>query len=288
MAEGKYEYKGPDFNPRPARFKPPANAADVHAHLYGPKATYPYPRPLPRDEPPDATLEDYQKMHRVLGVDRGVITQTSRYGTDNAALLDALDRDKKLCGIVAIHTHDITEKIVADLEPRGVRGIRIHKAELDELPEVSDRIHEAGWRIEIVPPATEDIVRLRPVFEKLRCGILVDQMGMPNGNKGVDDPRFQAILSMVRDGLIWIKLSHPYHVTSEGPPYADVLPLAQALVEANADRCLWGTDWPHPQRKWPMPNDGELLDLLADWVPDEATRNKILVDNPQKLNHFRA
>src|SRR4051812_15081578 len=127
MAE--LEYKGPDRNTKPARFKPPANACDCHAHIYGPKAKFPYPRPLPRDEPPDAGFEDYMKMHEVLGIDRGVLTQPSRYQTDNAALLDALDRAPVLCGIVAMHAEDITDKVIADLEPRGVRGIRIHKEE---------------------------------------------------------------------------------------------------------------------------------------------------------------
>jgi predicted TIM-barrel fold metal-dependent hydrolase len=285
--QAQLEYTGPDRNPRPAHFKPPKNSCDVHAHLYGPKAQFPYPKPLPRDEPPDAGYDEYMKMHEVLGIDRGVLTQSSRYGTDNSALLDALKRAKgALRGIVAAHVEDITDKFIAEHEPLGVRGIRIHKDEYRDIEEVSRRIAGAQWRVELVPTSIEEMVALRPVFERMKCGILIDQMGLPDASKGVEHPAFQGILSLVRDGLIWIKLSHPYHVTRQGPPYADVLPFAQALVDANKDRCLWGTDWPHPQRKWPTPNDGMLLDLLADWVPDEKIRNQILVDNPAKLNRF--
>ena len=110
-------------------------------------------------------------------------------------------------------------------------------------------------------------------------------MGTPDPTQSLQQHSFQQIVAMVREGVLWIKLSHAYLVSKAGPPYADVLPFAQALVAANPARCLWGTDWPH-NTKWETPNDGFLLDLLADWVPDEETRNRILVDNPNVLNRF--
>src|ERR1700722_17327870 len=116
---GEYTYVGPDPNPRPARFRPPKNSCDCHAHIFGPKARFPYPRPLPMDEPPDAGFEAYMRMHEVLGIDRGVLTNSGRYGHDNSALLDALDRGNgSLRGVVSLPTREITDKVVAELEPR--------------------------------------------------------------------------------------------------------------------------------------------------------------------------
>jgi predicted TIM-barrel fold metal-dependent hydrolase len=231
------------------------------------------------------------RMHEVLGIERGVLTQSSQYKEDNRAVLDALARGAPhLRAIVFFHAEHINDKLLADLDPKGAVGIRIHHEEFGELEAISERIADAGWRVEIVPPSIEVLVELRPTFERMRCGIMVDQMGLPDASKGVEHPTFQAVLSMVRDGLIWVKLSHPYHGSRQGPPYDDILPFAQALVDANAAQCVWGTNWPHGQKRWrkdwERPQDGKLLDLLVKWVPDEATRNRILVDNPAKLNRF--
>jgi predicted TIM-barrel fold metal-dependent hydrolase len=231
-------------------------------------------------------------MHQALGIERGVLTQATPYGTDNRAMLDALQRGAPhLRGIVALLPEDLTEREVARLDGLGVRGVRLHHAggsgpNLDHLEAVAERTAGAGWRIEIAASDIDAYIGVRPRIEKLKCPVTFDQMGKPSPSLGLGDPKFRELLAMFRAGLMWVKLSHVYRVTETGPPYGDVAPIAQALVEANPSRCIWGMDWPHPSNPWPIPNDGMLLDLLADWIPDEKIRNRVLVDNPAELNRF--
>lgn len=149
-----------------------------------------------------------------------------------------------------------------------------------------DRIAPFGWHVEFLIHA-HTFTGLRALVDKLPVDISVGHMGYMPAGRGPDDPGFTEFLSVLREGRMWVKLTGSYRITGmQRAPYTDVLPIARAVVAANPDRVVWGTDWPHPHVKIPMPDDGDLLDMLNDWVPDEATRRRILVDNPGQLYGF--
>jgi predicted TIM-barrel fold metal-dependent hydrolase len=243
--------------------------------------------------PAEASLEEYLRVQQALGFERAVYTQASHYGLDHACLLDVLARTRGTSkGIVVLEPHALTDSEVARLDALGVCGVRISDIvkigpKLGDIEAVAAAVGGTGWHLEIVPPdAIEPIVALRARIEKLPVPVLFDQMGCPDVGRGVDDPSFQALLAMLRDGLVWVKLSHPDRLAAY--PYTELLPFVRALVAANPRRCVFGTAWPHSsaQARGFVPGDGFLLDLFAEWVPDEPTRRTILVDNPAELCGF--
>jgi len=271
----------------PAKFRPPPKSAECHAHVFGPFSKWPTSR-----HTSEQPYENYVRMHEILGIERGVLTQPSHYGVDNTCMLDAMARSNgQVKGIIACELDTLTDKEIARLDALGVRGIRISRKapvglKLDDVEAAAARLKGSGWHFEIPPPAGVNLADLRGRIEKLPIPVLFEMLGSPDVTKGVEQPSFQALLGMMRDNLVWVKLSHPYQLAPY--PYKETIPYAQALVAANPRRCVFGTDWPHPgaQEHGPMPDDGYLLDLLAEWVPDEATRNRILVDNPTELHRF--
>jgi 2-pyrone-4,6-dicarboxylate lactonase len=283
----------PDPQPRKPRFAVPAQACDSHAHVFGPVERY---RLSPKRgyDPAPAGPADYRRLLDGLGLGRGVVTQPSVYGTDNAALLDALAADpQRLRGVAAVAA-DVSDAELERLDAAGVRGIRINLVDPGGNPfdsfagieRIAARIHPLGWHIEFLVHVHEfeDLPRR---FGGLGVDVVVAHLGYTRTSLGIDHPGYRSFLSFLAEGRCWMKLSGPYRVSSEErPPYADTAPFARKLVETRPDRMLWGSDWPHVWLKVPMPNDGDLLNLLADWVPDEATREKILVDNPTRLYRF--
>lgn len=271
----------------PAKFRPPPKAAECHAHVFGPFSKWPTGRPT--SEQP---YEAYVRMHEILGIERGVLTQPSHYGVDNSCMLDAMARSNgNVKGIIATELETLTDKEILRLDALGVRGIRIGRRapvglKLDDLEAAAERLKGSGWHFEIPPPAGFNLADLRKRIEKLPIPVLFEMLGSPDVKKGLEQPSFQALLGMMRDNLVWVKLSHPYQLAPY--PYKETIPFAQALVDANPRRCVFGTDWPHPgpQHEPPVPDDGYLLDLLAEWVPDRATRDRILVDNPAEIHRF--
>ena len=279
---------GPDPATRTPRLRRPPGTCDSHAHIFGPFDLYPV-----RNQsylPASAPLADYLRMHQVIGCSRGVLVQPSPYGTDNSALKAALKSGSFPLRGIALIDAATTETELDELHWLGVQGCRIHlspanaKALLPTLPGVAARIKRLGWHLQLLPSAAElpDLERLLP---SLSVPIVIDHFGMVPASGGTGSPGFQALLRLARSERCWVKLSAPYRISSQGPGFADVAPLAQALVAAAPDRCLWGTDWPHPNATF-MPNDGDLVDLLAAWIPDEALRRKVLVDNPALLYGF--
>lgn len=273
----------------PAKYRPPANAVECHAHVFGPFSKWPITGPRPTSEQP---YEAYLRMHEILGFDRGVLTQPSHYGTDNSCMFDAMTRSNgQVKGIVAIELDALNDKEIARLDKLGVRGIRIGRREpvglqLDQMEAAAERLKGSGWHFEIPPPDGMNLADMRTRVEKLPIPVLWEMIGSPDTSKGLNQPSFQALLGMLRDGVAWTKLSHPHQLAEY--PFGPVLPYAQAAVAANPKRCIFGLDWPHPgpQRHPPVPDDGFLLDLFAEWVPDEATRKLVLVDNPAELHRF--
>jgi len=284
----------PDFNPRKPRFRFPARACDCHAHVLGPAARYPY-SPARIYTPPDCVLRDYRHMLDTLGVDRAVLVQPSAYGFDNTAMLDAMKSDPQRLRGVAVVPEDVPEAELKRLHEAGVRGVRVNIVDvkdrkpgtlpLDSLTKLARRVKPFGWHMELLLHVDEF-----PDFDRLVGDFPVDvvlgHLGYMRTDKGLDAPGFQALLRLVKSGRCWVKLTGPMRISTTALPHADVTPFAHALTRANPDRIVWGTDWPHVIIKGPMPNDGDLADLIPEWVPDAALQERVLVKNPARLYGF--
>jgi len=285
-----------DRNTRKPRIVMPPGACDTHAHVCGPWQKY----TLATERlytPPDETWQMYRQMLNTLGVERAVLTQPSVYGTDNRAMLDAIAASEgKVLG-VAVVDPGISDSALRDLDKAGIRGIRINIVDrrenknvmvLEELLPIAKRIAPLGWHIEFLLQA-DAVPGLAEAAAALPVPIVLGHLGYVHADKGgASHPGFQSLLRLMDSGRCWVKLTAPYRISGQEVPYAEVTPMAHALVAAAPERLLWGTDWPHVMIKTGMPNDGDIADLLLDWVPDEAVRQRILVDNPQTLYGFPA
>ena len=278
----------PDPRPRAPRFKLPLGAWDTHGHIFGPESKYAY-SPRRGYTPPNALLDAYETLHRTLGVARGVLTQPSVYGVDNTAMLDAMARSGgRLMGVASVDK-EVSEAELTRLHEAGVRGLRINLADkggnpFDSFADVQamgERIVDMGWHMEFLIHVHE-FPELRKTFSALPVHSVFGHMGYVPAGEGLGP--LQEFMDLLKEGRTWVKLTGGYRITSlEHTPYTDVDPIARALIEAAPERIIWGTDWPHPACKIPMPNDGDLLDQLLDWAPDESVRERILVDNPLNL-----
>ena len=286
--------QGPDPDPTPAKFDVPEGAIDCHAHVFGPESKYPYSTARGYT-PPDAPLETYLALHKSLGnIKRAVLTQPSVYGTDNSCMLDAVEKmDGKFLAVVAVGA-DVTDKELEDLHARGARGARVNLVDkggnpfngMNAVRKFTERLKDLGWHLEVLIHVHE-FEDIRATMNSMAVDVSVGHLGYMKTDNGIDHPRFLEFLNLMRDGNCWTKVSGSYRITTSAlTPYVDVTPVAKALIEANEDRIIWGTDWPHPRFKGKMPNDGALMDQLADWAPDAAVRKKILVDNAEKLFEF--
>jgi 2-pyrone-4,6-dicarboxylate lactonase len=284
----------PDRNPRKPKVVLPRGAVDTHVHVF--EKRYP-PSPGRGYNPPDSTLADLKHLHTTLGVDRVVFTQPSVYGTDNAAILDGMaalnaETPNRARGVVAVAL-DVADTELARLDALGVRGVRLNTdnkggmpLEMRDIPELAARIAPFGWHVEFLFPG-KDILELMPVFAGLKVPMSIAHFAYQPATAGVRAPGFQALLELVRRGNTWVKISGANRVSeTDLPPYDDVKPMAQALIEAAPDRIMWGTDWPHPNKYEVNPNDGDLVDAFGDWVGDETSRRKIMVDTPAAFYRF--
>jgi predicted TIM-barrel fold metal-dependent hydrolase len=282
----------PDPNPRPSeRLRPPPLACDCHMHVFGPASEYPY-IDARRYTPPDASIEAYQQMLAALGIERSVMVQPSVYGFDNRASLEAMrvmNRRHVTMRGVAVVGPGVHENELEEMHTEGVRGIRFNLqtggTDLRALEMLAAKVSELNWHIQMFPSA-DVLAELADRLELLPTDVVIDHMGNLPAEAGMGHPGGQALLKLLANGRTWVKLSGPYRLTRNGPPYDDVTPIGRALVEAAPERCVWGTDWPHPHFDGPMPNDGQLLDTLAAFAPDPATQKLILADNPATLYQF--
>lgn len=285
---------GPDFKPRKPRLTMPSFACDTHAHVLGPAARYDY-SPARVYTPPDCLMTDYRHMLDTLGVSRAVLVQPSVYGTDNSAMLDAMKTDPQRLRGVAVVDPAIGDAELKALDQAGVRGVRVNIVDvkdrkpgtlpMDRLQALAARIAPLGWHMEFLMHADEfpDMDR---TFSDFPVPIVLGHLGYMKTALGLEAPGFQALLRLMKAGKAWVKLTGPYRISGAPLPHADTVPYAHALLEANADQVIWGSDWPHVMHKGATPNDGDLTDLLLDWVPDEAQRERVLVANPAKLYGF--
>ena len=276
----------------PTAFTPPPNACDAHCHVFGPARRFPF-APGRSYTPPDSGIDDFEVLQDTLGLTRAVFVQASCHGTDNAAMLDAIERGDGRYAGVAMIDDDYTDADLADLHARRVRGIRFNfvahlggAPDLDRFWRLVRRVEPLGWHIVLHFDAV-DLPRHGDLLDAMPVPYVIDHMARVQAADGLDAEPFRQLLGRLGDDeRCWVKISCAERLT-EGrvAPFDDVVPFARALVAAAPDRILWGTDWPHPNLAV-MPDEGALTDLLAAFVPDDATRNQILVDNPEKLYDF--
>ncbi len=277
-------------DPRAPSVVVPPDACDCHAHIFGPAEAYPF-SPERGYTPPPAPLSAYRHMLDRLDVRRAVIVQPSVYGTDNRCTLDAVADGGGGFRAVVVVDEDISDAELERMHEAGARGVRLNLLFPGgpgdrALEPVAARIAGLGWHLQLlVDVATFPHLRRR--LEPLPTTIVFDHMGHLEARRGPDDPGFREMLRLVEERRAWVKLSGPYRLSSQATaPWADTLPLAEAIVGTDPERCVWATDWPHPALKSVMPDDGDLMDVLAQWVPDARVRQRILVDNPAVLYGF--
>lgn len=268
-----------------------AGSVDTHMHVFGPQTRYAYTQNRTYT-PTDASLEAYRHMTNTLGIDRTVVVQPSVYGTDNSATRDAVVALGAKCGRgVAVVDAAVSDDELDALHADGFRGVRMNLlfkggVDFDAVKTLAKRLADRNWHIQFLV----DVSNFEGVYERLSAlptDVVIDHMGHAPAKLGTAHAGFQDMLRLLDTGRCWVKLSGPYRFTAQATaPYDDVTPIAQALVAANPERLVWGSDWPHPYIAVPMPNDGALADMLPTWVPNAATRHKILVENPEKLYGF--
>lgn len=283
----------PDAHPRKPRVQMPSNACDAHAHICGPIARAPYSERRVYT-PPDALLPAYRHMLDTLGVQRMVLIQPSVYGSDNGVMLDAMRDIGQSARGVAVVDDDVPDAELKRLHEAGVRGVRINVVDVAEdkgvipmaaLAALANRIKPFGWHVELLMHADE-FPDLDRVFADFPVDIVLGHLGYMKTDKGLEQPGFQALLRLMKRGTAWVKLTGPYRISTRTLPHADTVPFAHALIAAAPERVIWGTDWPHVMVKGAMPNDGDLADLLLEWVPDAGVREQVLVTNPAQLYGF--
>lgn len=277
-------------NPSKPTFLVPPGAVDAHCHVFGPAAEFPF-APERKYTPCDASKQQLFELRDYLGFSRNVIVQATCHGADNRALVDALEHANGKARGVATVTPGITDHELQDLHAAGVRGVRFNfvKRLVDALPtdnllSIAERIKPLGWHIVIYFEAQE-LPELYNFFCALPTTVVVDHMGRPDVSKPVDGPEFSLFIKLLQDNPnFWSKVSCPERLSHEGlPAYNDVVPFARKVVESFPDRVLWGTDWPHPNMKSHMPDDGHLVDFIPRIAPTEALQHKLLVANPMAL-----
>ncbi len=285
-----------DFTP--VRFAVPAGACDSHAHVFGPYAQF----PLSEDRsytPPENGAERFIAHLDRLGLSRGVLVTASAQGDDNRNVLQALSAYPDRLRAVAVVRSGISDKDLDALAGQGVRGARfnLYKHDgkavyrngvgIDDFVALAPRLKARGMHAQIWIHAP-DLPELAPTLLASGVDLVVDHQGRMNVARGVNDPGFQFLCKLLAEGRAWTKVSGADRNTAAGSPFADIAPFATALLKASSARVVWGTDWPHINyfNAAQVPDDGILLNLLADWMPDEATRTRVLVDNPARLYGF--
>mgnify|MGYP000250214482 CR=1 FL=1 len=276
----------------PPRLTLPPKATDTHMHVYDDR--FPGREGGPPKPPLPATLDDYKKLQRWLGLERVVFVQGAAYQFDNACLLDALERFQGEAFGIAVVRPDVDEATLEDLTRRGVRGARIMHLPggavgLGDLLAIDARTRAFGWS-PIVQFDGRDIAGYRPILEQISGDYVIDHAGKFLEPVTVDAPEFKTLLRLIDRGNCYVKISACYETSKDGPPgYADVGALSRALIAHAPERMLYATNWPHVSLPIDnQPDDRGLLDLMLDWAPDDKVRQLIFVDNPARLYGFLA
>lgn len=286
----------PPREPTRPKTPPPPNACDCHAHVFGPATQFPYAADRSYT-PPDAPLAKYRAMLDTVGCARGVLVQGSAHGRDNAAMLDALAREPDRLRGVAVADETVGAAELRRWHGLGVRGLRFNHffrggalhyrggVPLDTARLLAPAMAELGWHPQLWIDV-KDLADTIPILKALGLPVVIDHMGRTDARAGIATSGFQSLLRLVGDGGCWVKVSGAHRLSDRAPDYADARPFHEALVRANPERLVWGSDWPHPRIEGDMPDAGKLFELFQAWTPDEATRRRILVTNPAALYGF--
>jgi predicted TIM-barrel fold metal-dependent hydrolase len=281
-------------NPKRPDTATPRRACDTHFHLFGPTARFPYSSGRAYT-PPEAPLEALLAMHARLGFEHGVAVQGNGHGTDNSVIVDACRREPKRLRGIAIVKPAVTREELKHMADSGVRGLRFHHLPhdasrhsgqgIEQFLKLAPHMTDLGLHVQLHMDARE-LPAVMPSLKNWKLPIVVDHFGSAKAAAGTTSPAFQELRELLSKGRIWIKISGAYRISTQYPDYPDARPLHEALLSANPDQLIWGTDWPHPRLAKNMPDTGHLLDLFNTWTPSAELRRKILVDNPAKLYGF--
>lgn len=285
----------PRPDPRPARLGLPAGACDAHAHVIGPHTRYAL-SPARIYTPPECTAPMYLHLLDTLGLHRAVLVQPSIYGSDNTLLLDTLALHPQRLRGVAVVDADVAPHTLQSLHRAGVRGVRLNLVDRhdkapglpwDDLRLLAGKIAPLGWHLELLIHVDEHADDL-PALTQMGVPVVLAHFGYPSVSATARLKAAQALVQSLAGGQLWLKLTGPYRISAGNLPYPEAQAMADTLRSARTDRLLWGSDWPHVNLRREMPADGDLLDLLAAWIPDAQDRDQVLVHNPQRLYGFDA
>jgi 2-pyrone-4,6-dicarboxylate lactonase len=278
----------PDPNPRKPKLVLPPGAWDCLIHVYGPLDEYPF-HPLNPYLSTPVLPETYIRQQEIVGLSKAVIVNGAGYGSDSRYLLETLERYPDRFAGVTYVDEDIDAARLAEMRRLGVRGARFaggpaypHLPKL--TPAIAAKLADADWHIEFLTFTPGGMGDEQELFMKLPNTIVIDHFGKLDASAGLDHPGFTTLLRLLDTGRVWLKLSNPAFTTREDFPYSSVTKFARALVAHAPERMLWGSNWPNVMKMGRgMPNDGDLVDLIGEWIPNAATRKRIMVDNPLVL-----
>jgi 2-pyrone-4,6-dicarboxylate lactonase len=280
----------PDPHPKQPRIALPPLACDSHFHVFGPHAKFPYAPKRPFT-PADAPKEDLFRLHEFLGFQRGVFVQSTCHGSDHAALVDLLKAGQGRYRGVALLEPKMSPDEVERLDDAGVRGLRLHfyphvsqARPREDMLRMIELAEPYGWHVAI-HCGGNGIVELYEFIRSIDAPVVIDHIARVDVGEGLHGKAFSTLRRLLDTGNVWVKLSGTDRITKQPYPFADAVPFARNLAEHAPERVVWGTDWPHPNHK-AIPNDGELVDLIAEIAPDDKTRRLMLVDNPARLFGF--
>ena len=289
MAQPSPSYKA---QPRKPKLQLPRGACDTHFHVFGPQSRFPFAPERSYTPTCDAPKETLFALHKHLGIERGVVVQSAAHGFDNSAAADLITaRPQRYRGVALVRAATSTLEL-ARLHAQGFRGARFHYMDhlgggdpIEAVLAMAPRLADIGWHLQI-HLAGARIAELAPALKRSPVPVVIDHMVRIDASRGTQSAEFQALLALMQAKHVWVKVSGAERISRESAPWRDAVPFARKLVAEFGDRTLWGTDWPHPNLK-EVPDDGLMVDLLAEIAPTEPQRRKLLVDNPKRFYGFQ-
>ena len=271
------------LNPSKPKLRLPRGSWDTHCHVLGPTIN-----------PADAPKEKLFALHAMLGIERCVIVQTAMHGMDNRVTEDALAAKGGAYLGVALLPATVDDAELRRLDRLGFRGVRynfmphLHRDyNFEQVMALTPRLVDVGWHLQIHMDGSL-LPDMASGLERSPMPVVIDHIGRIDAGLGLEQAPFQCLLRLMQHDKFWVKVSGCDRITRTGPPYADAIPFARKLVSEFPDRVVWGTDWPHPHHKGPIPDDGQLVDIIAEMAPSDELRRKLMVDNPRRLYDMRA
>ncbi|MEJ8824525.1 amidohydrolase family protein [Variovorax humicola] len=270
----------------------PLGACNAHCHVFGPRSRFPYASDATFIPDQDAPKEDLYALNDQLGLERCVVVQSACHGFDNRSTEDAVASRPSTYRAIALLPTDVDVTELERLNAAGFRGVRFNfmghlgrHTPIEDVLSLASRFAPLGWHLQIHGDSAL-LTDLAPALRRSPTPVVIDHIGRIDASKGIGQPDFQALLRLMADERFWVKVSGMDRITRLGPPYADAQPFARTLVAEFGDRVVWGNDWPHPNHAGPVPDEQQLVDLIAEIAPSEAARQALLVSNPERLYQF--